>query len=199
MIEILPEAVGYAGPIQSAMEQLETAGKAPWMRSLADYMGGGKLHVIEVDDGFERTANKLRGLLPRYTGSERITAPSVVASEYRLAVSKFETMGFSDLFIMDSQGAAVAATNGGCDFYVLPEHRGRGLASELMLAQAVISDGGRRDGFLYTSGGCAAAIASHRLASDMAFQAGKLAVPSNSASYEQMRIHLIPVRGIPSP
>lgn len=199
MIEILPDAASCTGPIQSAMERLEALGKAPWMRSLADYMGGGKLHVIEVDDGFERTANKLRRVLPRYAGSEQTTAPSVVASEYRLAVSRFETMGFSDLFIMDSQGTAVAATNGGCDFYVLPEHRGRGLASELMLAQAVISDGGRRDGFLYTSGGCAAAIASHRLASDLAFQARKLAVPPNSASYEQMRMNLIPVRGGPSP
>jgi GNAT superfamily N-acetyltransferase len=176
MTKPLPGVSPKGKIIQQGMDLLRHKRQAPWQRSLANYLApSGNLRSIEIDDGFERTANKLADQLPALAGTHIAISSSVVASGMMLCISdeKEEFSLVRHIYVQKPNGIVAGAFIGG-DVYVAPEYRGRGLGAELMLARAVIDDQGHRDGLLYTRSGLAAALASHRLAAQLAVQWGDL-------------------------
>ena len=158
--------------LQDAMAPLAREGGAPSQRSLSSYLAPrGSRCALEVNPVFGEQAERLApGLASLAAAAVARSWPSHVAADYRVIESSAQDPlgGVPHLLALAPDGSAAAAFVGG-DLFTAPAHRRRGLAAELMLARAVLHDGGLRVGRLYTAGGLAAARASHRLAARIAF------------------------------
>lgn len=159
----------------TVMERLAPTGRAPFQRTLARYLvPDGNLAALEIHPRYAATAERIAAELSRLPGAVRLRWASSCASGVEIALSH-DREAFTKLphlVALDAAGAAVAAHVGG-DVYVAPAWRGRGIAAELLLARAVLHDRGRREGFLYSPEGHAAAVASHRLAVTLALENGR--------------------------
>ena len=145
---------------------------APWQRTVGNYLGCSQ-NRIEIKQCYGAAAEKqVRCHLPRL--GDTITRrpghiwPSLVHDGYSLALSTEtdEFTGCQRIMVLNRKGRAVAAQMGG-DLYVSPVCRRRGLASEILLADAILFGRGHLHGSLYSPHSHKAALASRALALDL--------------------------------
>jgi GNAT superfamily N-acetyltransferase len=162
--------------VLAAMAALEPSRKAPWQRTLDLYMAPkGKMASIEIHPLFGDVAGKLASILPTLVGTAIRSWPALTDPAMTLHESSLTDEFCEDLrhiFVTAPDGEVVGAFMGG-DVFVQEDWRGRGIGAEMFLARASLHDEGRRDGFLYSPGGLAAARASHRLAVKVALDLGR--------------------------
>lgn len=176
-------------PYDRALAILERRGRAPWQRRLEEFMAPGRrMSRLEISPGFGRTAEKLADALPGLAGtavSSWAIPGTDLMSLARSSVADVFEPDVRHLMALDFDGTVAGVFAGG-DVYVDPSWRGRGLGAELMLARAVLDDGGVRSGLLYSPAGHAAAVAAHRLSVVRALEAGREVRPEVVADHPSL-------------